>query len=56
MKRLEEHTDSVTRVFWLPDGTGFISGGLDRKLILWVSYFHCTDVGSFAELLIERDR
>lgn len=33
---LEAHTEVVTSLAWLPDGTGFISGGLDRKIILWV--------------------
>ncbi|TFK54698.1 WD40 repeat-like protein [Heliocybe sulcata] len=32
---LKEHTDTVTSLAWLPDGSGFISGGLDRKIILW---------------------
>ncbi|EPQ57967.1 WD40 repeat-like protein [Gloeophyllum trabeum ATCC 11539] len=32
---LKEHSDTVTSLAWLPDGTGFISGGLDRKIILW---------------------
>ena len=33
---LDHHTDVVTALAWLPDGSGFISGGLDRKIILWV--------------------
>ncbi|EJF66274.1 WD40 repeat-like protein [Dichomitus squalens LYAD-421 SS1] len=32
---LNQHTDVVTALAWLPDGSGFISGGLDRKIILW---------------------
>nr|ANC28035.1 WD-repeat protein [Polyporus umbellatus] len=32
---LDQHTDVVTALAWLPDGSGFISGGLDRKIILW---------------------
>ena len=28
----------VTALAWLPDGSGFISGGLDRKIILWVRF------------------
>ncbi|KAL6301773.1 WD40 repeat-like protein [Sparassis latifolia] len=35
IRTLEAHTDVVTALEWLPDGTGFISGGLDRKIILW---------------------
>lgn len=34
---LDQHSDVVTALAWLPDGSGFISGGLDRKIILWVS-------------------
>lgn len=37
IRTLETHTDVVTALVWLPDGSGFISGGLDRKIILWVS-------------------
>lgn len=36
IRTLEQHTDVVTALTWLPDGSGFISGGLDRKIILWV--------------------
>ncbi|RDX46846.1 WD40 repeat-like protein [Lentinus brumalis] len=32
---LNDHTDVVTALAWLPDGSGFISGGLDRKICLW---------------------
>ncbi|CDO76439.1 hypothetical protein BN946_scf184781.g16 [Trametes cinnabarina] len=35
VRSLEQHTDVVTALAWLPDGSGFISGGLDRKIILW---------------------
>ncbi|KAH9833011.1 WD40 repeat-like protein [Rhodofomes roseus] len=35
VRSLEAHTDVVTALAWLPDGSGFISGGLDRKIILW---------------------
>ncbi|KAH9928530.1 WD40 repeat-like protein [Epithele typhae] len=35
MRVLEAHDDVVTALSWLPDGSGFISGGLDRKIILW---------------------
>ncbi|KAH9950266.1 WD40 repeat-like protein [Amylocystis lapponica] len=34
---LEVHTDHVTALAWLPDNSGFISGGMDRKIILWDS-------------------
>ncbi|EIN07189.1 WD40 repeat-like protein [Punctularia strigosozonata HHB-11173 SS5] len=29
------HHETVTALVWLPDGSGFISGALDRKIILW---------------------
>ncbi|KAI0724985.1 WD40 repeat-like protein [Fomitopsis betulina] len=35
VRSLEVHTDVVTALAWLPDGSGFISGGLDRKIIHW---------------------
>lgn len=35
---LEGHQDVVTALHWLPDSSGFISGGLDRKIILWVCF------------------
>ena len=35
---LDQHSDVVTALAWLPDGSGFISGGLDRKIILWVRF------------------
>ena len=35
IRTLGDHTESVTAISWLPDGSGFISGGLDRKIIIW---------------------
>ncbi|TFK42349.1 WD40-repeat-containing domain protein [Crucibulum laeve] len=32
---LDQHTETVTALAWLPGGSGFISGGLDRKIIHW---------------------
>lgn len=37
MRTLEEHSEPVTALAWLPDGSGFISGSLDRKINQWVS-------------------
>ncbi|OSX65346.1 hypothetical protein POSPLADRAFT_1179030 [Postia placenta MAD-698-R-SB12] len=34
---LTQHTDVVAALTWLPDNSGFISGGLDRKIIFWDS-------------------
>lgn len=39
MHVLDVHDDVVTGLAWLPDGMGFISAGLDRKIILWVIWF-----------------
>ncbi|KAF9052998.1 WD40 repeat-like protein [Panaeolus papilionaceus] len=35
MDTLDRHSETVTAISWLPDGSGFISGGLDRKIIIW---------------------
>jgi len=35
IRTLEEHRETVTDMSWLPDGSGFISGSLDRKIIIW---------------------
>ncbi|KAI0086137.1 WD40 repeat-like protein [Irpex rosettiformis] len=35
IRTLDSHHDVVSALVWLPDGSGFISGGLDRKIILW---------------------
>ncbi|KAK2466746.1 hypothetical protein APHAL10511_001004 [Amanita phalloides] len=35
LRTLEEHSEPVTALAWLPDGSGFISGGLDRKINQW---------------------
>lgn len=35
IRTLEDHTETVTAISWLPDGTGFITGALDRKVIIW---------------------
>lgn len=35
------HEDTVSSLLWLPDGSGVISSGLDRKIIHWVSLFDC---------------
>ncbi|KAI0312503.1 WD40 repeat-like protein [Amylostereum chailletii] len=29
------HTDTVSALAWLPDGSGFVSGSQDRKIIIW---------------------
>ncbi|KAF8226747.1 WD40 repeat-like protein [Tricholoma matsutake] len=35
IRSLDEHSETVTSLVWLSDGSGFISGGLDRKIIHW---------------------
>ncbi|KII88044.1 hypothetical protein PLICRDRAFT_30507 [Plicaturopsis crispa FD-325 SS-3] len=37
LRVLQSHTDTVSSLLWLPDGSGFVSGGLDRKIIFWDS-------------------
>lgn len=32
---LDDHSDVVTALEWLPDGLGFISGSLDSRIIIW---------------------
>ncbi|KAG6830752.1 hypothetical protein H0H92_014833 [Tricholoma furcatifolium] len=34
-RTLDMHKETVTALVWLPDGSGFISGGLDRNIIHW---------------------
>lgn len=36
-RTLDKHTDPVTSVAWFPDGSGFLSGGLDKRIIEWDS-------------------
>ncbi len=36
---MNAHTDMVTSIVWLPDGSGFVSGGIDKKIIHWVRLF-----------------
>ena len=31
------HTDTVTALRWLPDGSRFISGSMDKNIMVWVS-------------------
>ncbi|KAF9260213.1 WD40 repeat-like protein [Marasmius fiardii PR-910] len=31
----DEHTETVTALSWLPDGSGFLSASLDRRIIQW---------------------
>ncbi|KAF8077731.1 WD40 repeat-like protein [Lyophyllum atratum] len=35
IRSLDLHSETVTALAWLPDGSGFISGGLDRNIIQW---------------------
>ncbi|TDL25023.1 WD40 repeat-like protein [Rickenella mellea] len=35
VRELDAHTETVTSLVWLPDGSGFLSGSMDRKIILW---------------------
>ncbi|KAL5490152.1 hypothetical protein ACEPAI_4985 [Sanghuangporus weigelae] len=35
LRDLDSHEETVSALEWLPDGSGFLSAGLDRKIILW---------------------
>ncbi|KAF7311490.1 WD-domain-containing protein [Mycena kentingensis (nom. inval.)] len=35
IRTLDEHSEQVTSLVWLPDNTGFLSAGMDFKIILW---------------------
>ncbi|KAJ3559320.1 hypothetical protein NP233_g11293 [Leucocoprinus birnbaumii] len=35
IETLTEHSETVTALAWLPDGSGFISGALDGRVIHW---------------------
>ncbi|KAF7322514.1 WD-domain-containing protein [Mycena chlorophos] len=35
VRTLEEHSEPVTSLIWLPDNSGFFSAGLDLKIISW---------------------
>ncbi|KAJ7157017.1 WD40 repeat-like protein [Mycena crocata] len=35
IRTLEEHSEQVTALAWLPDDSGFLSAGMDFKIILW---------------------
>ncbi|KAF5389854.1 hypothetical protein D9757_003616 [Collybiopsis confluens] len=35
IRSMNEHTETVTALSWLPDGSGFLSAALDRKIIQW---------------------
>ncbi|KAJ7709607.1 WD40 repeat-like protein [Mycena rosella] len=35
IRTLEEHSEPVTAFAWLPDNSGFLSAGMDFKIIIW---------------------
>ncbi|KAJ7510144.1 WD40 repeat-like protein [Mycena galericulata] len=35
IRTLEEHSEPVTAISWLPDDSGFLSAGMDFKVVLW---------------------
>ncbi|KAI0306418.1 WD40 repeat-like protein [Multifurca ochricompacta] len=37
IRTIEAHTETVSALAWVPDGSGFISGSQDRKINLWGS-------------------
>ncbi|KAH6918387.1 WD repeat-containing protein [Coprinopsis sp. MPI-PUGE-AT-0042] len=37
IRTMDTHEETISSISWLPDGSGFYSAGLDRKIILWDS-------------------
>lgn len=35
IRELKKHDETVSSLVYLPDGSGFVSGGMDRKIIVW---------------------
>ncbi|KZV92176.1 WD40 repeat-like protein [Exidia glandulosa HHB12029] len=35
IRELKKHDEPVSSLVYLPDGAGFVSGGMDRKIIIW---------------------
>ncbi|KAJ7632831.1 WD40 repeat-like protein [Roridomyces roridus] len=35
IRTLDEHSEPVTAFVWLPDNSGFLSAGMDFKIVLW---------------------
>jgi WD repeat-containing protein 26 len=42
IRTIDAHTETVSALAWVPDGSGFISASQDRKINLWVRYCHLT--------------
>ncbi|SNX83850.1 uncharacterized protein MEPE_02558 [Melanopsichium pennsylvanicum] len=40
MLTLREHSYTVATATWLPDGTGFVTGGMDGKIVYWDAEGH----------------
>jgi hypothetical protein len=40
IRTIEAHTEPVSALAWVPDGSGFISASQDRKINLWVRCCH----------------
>jgi hypothetical protein len=39
IRTIEAHTEPVSALAWVPDGSGFISASQDRKINLWVGHY-----------------
>ena len=35
------HSDTVTALRWFPDGSKFISGSMDKNIMVWVGFYYC---------------
>ena len=36
MRTIETHSETVMAIRWLPDDSGFMSAGLDQRILIWV--------------------
>ena len=36
MRTIETHSETVMAIRWLPDNSGFMSAGLDQRILIWV--------------------
>jgi WD repeat-containing protein 26 len=37
MKTMSDHSHTVNGLCWMADGSGFVTGGMDRRIMEWVS-------------------
>jgi len=56
---LSKHTDAVTSCAWLPDGNRFVTGALDKSILLWgdkgADVIHRWTGARVTDLVVSRD-